>query len=370
MISIDNEVIVKYNGDIMKLEEELGVGIEILNESYAVITLYNESQLEALANYTEIEYIERPFMLGLQDTQSFSRSGITAFKNRTGLTGKGTIIGIIDSGIDYTLPIFRDADGRSKILYYWDQSVPGRPPKGFREGTLYTNEEINNSITGNRIIPITSTSLHGTHVAGISAEIAPEANIIYVRVGNRQTDIFSRSTEFMRAIKFILDASLELKMPVAINISYGTNEGSHKGGSLFEEYINDMCLYWKNNIVVAAGNNADKGGHTRVILSKDLDTEVEFSVGDDKVLNLNIWPDFIDEFSVSIMSPSGTKTNMISSQSRNINMTIRDTTIVGYFYPIEPYSTVRRVTIQLSSPTSIEQGIWRIIFTPKNITNG
>ncbi|MDO7203506.1 hypothetical protein Q5M85_03955 [Paraclostridium bifermentans] len=42
-------------------------------------------------------------------------------------------------------------------------------------------------------------------------------------MGRRQVDTFSKSTEFMRAIKFILDISLELKMPVAINISYGSN---------------------------------------------------------------------------------------------------------------------------------------------------
>ena len=47
----------------------------------------------------------------------------------------------------------------------------------------------------------------------------------------------------MRAIKFILDKSVELNRPVAINISYGSNEGSHRGLSLFEQYIDDQCLF-------------------------------------------------------------------------------------------------------------------------------
>ncbi|MEN2256700.1 S8 family serine peptidase [Paraclostridium benzoelyticum] len=135
------------------------------------------------------------------------------------MNGEGTILGIIDSGIDHTLPIFKFEDGTSKILYYWDQSIDGNPPEEFNHGTVYTNENINEAI-------VQTTSLHGTHVASIAASIANKANIIAVRVGRRQVDTFSKSTEFMRAIKFILDKALDLKMPVAINISYGSNEYS------------------------------------------------------------------------------------------------------------------------------------------------
>ncbi|KPI49554.1 bifunctional germination protease/germinant receptor pseudoprotease CspBA [Clostridioides difficile] len=371
MIIINYELIVKYNGDILKLEQELGVSVEILNSSYAIITSNNEEDVNTLLTYPEIEFIEKPFILQTQDVQSFSSTGITGFKNRTGLTGKGTIIGIIDSGIDYTLPVFRDSDGRSKILYYWDQSIQGNPPEGFREGTLYTNEDINNAIDGNMYIPISTTSLHGTHVGGICATIASDARIIVVRVGNIQTDVFSRSTEFMRAIKFILDRALELRMPVTLNISYGSNEGSHRGTSLFEQYIDDMCLFWKNNIVVAAGNNADKGGHKRIRLRNNITEEVEFVVGEgERILNINIWPDFVDDFSVHLVSPSNTQTQSISLTSGEIRNTLGETRVTGYFYPIAPYSLTRRVTLQLSSNTQINPGLWRIIFEPIDIVTG
>ncbi|ALP04181.1 S8 family serine peptidase [Clostridioides difficile] len=371
MIIINYELIVKYNGDILRLEEELGVSVEILNSSYAIITSSNEEDVNILLTYPEIEFIEKPFILQTQDVQSFSSTGITGFKNRTGLTGKGTIIGIIDSGIDYTLPVFRDSDGRSKILYYWDQSIQGNPPEGFREGTLYTNEDINNAIDGSMYIPISTTSLHGTHVAGICATIASDARIIVVRVGNIQTDIFSRSTEFMRAIKFILDRALELRMPVTLNISYGSNEGSHRGTSLFEQYIDDMCLFWKNNIVVAAGNNADKGGHKRIRLQNNITEEVEFIVGEgERILNINIWPDFVDDFSVHLVNPSNNQTQAISLTSGEIRNTLGETRITGYFYPIAPYSLTRRVTLQLSSNTQITPGLWKIVFEPIDIVTG
>lgn len=232
---IPYEVIVKYNGDIKSLESELGVTVEILSPVYAIITAKNQDQINNLLSYSQIEYVEKPFILQTQDSQSFSSTGITNFKNTSGLTGKGTIIGLIDSGIDYTLPIFKDENGNSKILYYWDQSgIGGNPPEGFTQGRLYTNEDINNAMA-TQSIPISSFSAqHGTHVAGIAAQIANEASLIVVKVGNQTVDNYSRSTEFMRGIKFILDKALELKMPVAINMSYGSNEGSHRGLSLFE----------------------------------------------------------------------------------------------------------------------------------------
>nr|MCM0167061.1 S8 family serine peptidase [Paeniclostridium ghonii] len=361
---IGYEVIVKYNSDLKRVESELGVYVEILSPTYAIITLNNQEDLYKLVDYPEIEYIEKPFILETQDIQSFLSTGITSFKNSTKLNGEGTILGIIDSGIDYTLPVFKFENGESKILYYWDQSIDGNPPEGFNHGTLYTAENINEA-------PIQITSMHGTHVAGIAASIANNANIIAVRVGRRQVDTFSKSTEFMRAIKFILDKSLELKMPVAINISYGSNEGSHKGLSLFEQYIDEMSLFWENNIVVAAGNNASKGGHKRIKLKDEEIREVEFVVGEnEKILNLNIWPNYVDEFSVSLIDPSNRSTQELSQQNPNINNRLGTTSVVGKFYEIPPYSLSRRITIVMSSLTQITPGIWRLVFNGIDIVEG
>ena len=368
---IPYEVIVKYNGDIMSLESELGVKVEILSPVYAIITAQNQNQIDNLLSYSQIEYVEKPFILQTQDTQSFSSTGITNFKNTSGLTGKGTIIGLIDSGIDYTLPVFRDRDGKSKILYYWDQSgIGGNPPEGFTQGRLYTNEDINNAME-NQSIPISSFGAqHGTHVAGIAAQIANEANLIVVKVGNETVDNYSRSTEFMRGIKFILDRALELKMPVAINMSYGSNEGSHRGLSLFERYIDDMCLFWKNNIVVAAGNNRNKGGHKNITLTNQIE-EVEFEIGENEtIININIWPNFADNFDVYLVNPSNQRTQEISLTSDVVRNSIGGTNIKGYFYPVPPYSLQRRVSFQLTSTTGITPGIWKIVFTPIDIVQG
>lgn len=370
---MDYEVIVKYNGDITFLEQELGVSVELLGYNYAIITANTPQKVDNLLNYTQIEYVEKPFILETQDTQSLSSTGITEFKERTKLTGKGTLLGLIDSGIDYNIPIFKNKDGNSKILYYWDQSIDGNPPIGFKEGTLYTNEDINKAINGEIQIPISSTSTHGTHTAGIACSVANEADMIVVRVGRRQTDTFSKSTEFMRAIKFVLDRAVELQRPIAINISYGSNEGSHRGESLFEQYIDQMCSFWKNNIVVAAGNNASKAGHKRINIKNDEnnDTLVEMEVGqNEKILNINIWPSFVDNFNLYLVSPTGKSTQPISQDSGLIKNIIGNTRINGVFYPIAPYSLSRRITIELKSDTEIIPGIWTLLFTPIKLVDG
>ena len=371
MVIIPFEVIIKYNQDILRLEKELDVEIELLGYNYAIVSSKEKEPLDKLLLYKEVEFVEQPFVLTTQDNQSFSSTGIKRFKQSNNLNGKGVILGIIDSGIDYSLPIFKDEKNNSKILYYWDQSTPGNPPKGFKEGTLYNNEEINDAISNKNSIPISITSSHGTHVAGICCDIAQQSNLIVVRVGSRQTDVFSRSTEFMRAIKFILDKSLELNMPVAINISYGSNEGSHRGLSLFEKYIDDMSGYWKNNIVVASGNNADKGGHKNINIRNNKDTVVEFEVGENEtILNINIWPDFTDEFEVYMISPSNVKSQRMSLISGEIKNLLGKTKIKGYFYPISPYSLSRRITIQMTSKSFINSGIWKLVFVPTNIITG
>lgn len=65
------------------------------------------------------------------------------FRDGINLTGKGILFGIVDSGIDVTHPDFRNADGTTRILSYWDQSGEGIPPEGYLSGAEYTSEEMN-----------------------------------------------------------------------------------------------------------------------------------------------------------------------------------------------------------------------------------
>ncbi len=91
-----------------------------------------------------------------------------------GLTGKGILVGIVDSGVDYFHPDFRNEDGSTRILRLWDQSVAGNPPENYVSGTEYTKEEIDEALAlgeteGRRLVPSGDFSGHGTAVLGIAA---------------------------------------------------------------------------------------------------------------------------------------------------------------------------------------------------------
>lgn len=58
------ELIVKYNGDIKKLESDV-VKIETLINGYAIATV-NEDFIDAFSQLDEIEYVEKPKRLFFQ----------------------------------------------------------------------------------------------------------------------------------------------------------------------------------------------------------------------------------------------------------------------------------------------------------------
>lgn len=265
------EVIVKYNGDLEVIKNDMDIEIEILSANYAIITLKRED-IPLLTLYREIEYVEQPRNLYIMLDTAINNTCSRQIRDEPyNLTGKGTLVAIIDSGINYTHRDFRNEDGTTRIMYIWDQTLDGNPPKGFSSGTLYNREDINRALESNdpfSIVPQNDTIGHGTAVAGIACGngissngrytgIASESDIIVVKLGKRGRESFARNTEIMRAIKFILDTAIELNMPVAINLSFGTNDGSHSGNSLFETYINDMSNIWKTSIIVPTGNEDD-----------------------------------------------------------------------------------------------------------------
>ena len=163
------ELIVKYSGSLDRIEQELGVRVVELSNGYAIITIAEEL-IDALTNYEEIEFIEKPRRLFYEVNEGRAASCINPLQTETyNLFGKGVLVAIIDSGIDYSHPDFRNEDGTTRIEALWDQSIPGNPPEGFNIGTLYTREQINEALQTPMpqrldIVPSTDLSGHGTHV--------------------------------------------------------------------------------------------------------------------------------------------------------------------------------------------------------------
>ncbi len=193
------------------------------------------------------------------------------------LTGEKVIIAVLDSGIDYFLPEFRSADGKTRILAIWDQTQQpdveqGRiPPPGYREGVLYTREMINEALalgrgSGQRLVPVFDVSGHGTAVAGVAAGtgmgVAPGADLLIIKLGSPQADSFPRTTQLMRGINYAVNLGVELGSPVAVNLSFGNTYGDHQGNSLLERFVDNASEIGRSAIIVGSGNEGASGGHT------------------------------------------------------------------------------------------------------------
>lgn len=237
------EVIVKYSGD---LQDALGPETEIteLLNGFAILTL-SESQIENLSLLPQIEYVEKPKTLFFSVSQGKSASCVNIVQSEFSpfgkpLTGKGILVACVDSGIDYRHPDFRNPDGSTRILKFWDQSVPGKPPKGYLIGTEYTREEINEALKEETNQGLsTDLSGHGTGVMGIAAGngrasggvyrgLAYESSLAVVKLGNARQGGFPRTTELIQGIDYLIRQALETQMPLALNLSFGNNYGSHE----------------------------------------------------------------------------------------------------------------------------------------------
>ena len=389
------EVIVKYTGSLRKLEEIFpDIEVTELSNEYAVIRL-PEALMDAVTDRTEIEYMEKPKRLFFSVQQGIRASCITSLYTRkmgvggTGLSGKGVITAFLDSGIDYRHPDFRKEDGSSRILAIWDQSIAGNPPAGFRLGTEYDRNIINDALQqeniqeGYRICPSRDLSGHGTHVAGIAAGngrssngrnrgVAYESDLLVVKLGTPGKNSFPRTTELMLGMDYILRKALELKQPVAVNISFGNTYGSHDGTSLLETYLSDMANYWKSVLVIGTGNEGSARGHTSGQLVMGREQEVEFAVGEyEPALSLQIWKSYADEMAVLLIHPGGMQIGPIRQIQGSQRFTLGQTQILLYYGEPSPYSPYQEIYLDfLPVRDYVDSGIWTVRLIPQRIVTG
>ncbi|MGB8455078.1 MAG: S8 family serine peptidase [Anaerocolumna sp.] len=183
------ELIVKYSGDINRIAQDLELIIVPLQNEYAIITI-REDLIDRLSDYQEIEFIEKPKRLFNNVAQGRAASCINPLQTaQYNLFGRGVIVAIIDSGIDYSHPDFRNENGTTRIIDLWDQTIPGNPPEGYAIGTVYSREQINTALAVTdlaqrlNMIPSTDLSGHGTHVKYLNTKSMKHGFCLYRRVG-------------------------------------------------------------------------------------------------------------------------------------------------------------------------------------------
>lgn len=383
------ELIIKYSGSLEAIKNISSSVTELMN-GYAVIVI-REDRIEELAGIPEVEFIEKPKSLYFQTDVGRQVSCIDAVQTAPyNLSGRGILIGIVDSGIDYENPDFRNEDGTTRVVSLWDQSITGRPPSGYATGSEYTQEEINAALAEpdrtarSRIVPSRDTSGHGTAVAGIAAGngrgsegriyrgAAPEAELLIVKMGTPRPDGFPRTTELMLGVDYVIRKALELRRPVAVNISFGNTYGSHDGTSLVERFLNDISDTWKNVICIGSGNEGTTAGHASGRVSDEEETVQELAVQErEPALNVQIWKSYVDEIDISIVSPSGERVGPFREILGPQRFILGNTELLIYYGEPKPYSVRQEIYISFIPLQSyVDGGVWRIILTPGRIVDG
>ena len=382
------ELIVKYSGSLSRLEEE-GIRVtELLNE-YAVLVV-PESGIGRLAEVPEIEYIEKPKRLFFAAEQGRTASCVTGVQNaRYDLYGDGVLVAVLDSGVDYTHPDFRNEDGTTRILALWDQTIPGRPPAGYRIGTEYTKEQIDEALAQSdpvrrrELVPSTDASGHGTRVLGIAAGngraggiryrgVAPRSSILVVKLGVPRTDSFPRTTELMQALDYCIRKAMEYSLPVAVNISFGNTYGAHDGTSLLETYITDMANIWKSVICIGTGNEGYAAGHASDSLQEGEKKRIQLAVGEyEGALNLQLWKSYLDDISVSLESPGGWRVGFLQNMPGAQRFKLEQTDILLYYGEPSPYSQSQEIYLEFLPQTEyVDSGIWTLTLEAREIRDG
>ncbi len=320
--------------------------------------------------------------------ESLEASGIVRIRNipNFNLVGQGVLIGIIDTGIDYTNPIFINADNTTRIAYLWDQTIQeGPPPEGRTFGTLYTREQINEALQGENpltIVPSTDPEGHGTMVAGIAGGntdppenfygIATGAEFIVVKLKPAKNilkrffmvpeDILCyQESDIMFAVSTILDLSYSLRQPIALCLALGSNQGGHDGRSLLSRYLSIVGTAPGVVIVVAAGNEGNNRRHYSGMPSTATGYDVvELNVGDgENGFSMELWGQAPSIFSIDILSPSGEYVPRIAvgmNENREISFIFERTIIYVDYQMVEALTGDQLILVRFENPAA---GIWR-----------
>lgn len=401
------ELIIRYTGSLDVIREELNISVEELLGGYAVIRI-PQYLIGKLSDYPQIDYIEKPKSLILEQMEGIGSSCVNRVRLPDyNLTGKGTLVACLDSGVDFYHPDFRNMDGTTRIAIMWDQTVPGNPPEGFVTGSVYNAEDINAAIRaeegknpgvagsmpdmqeeeralrGRDIVPEFDTTGHGTAVLGIMAGngfssregivgVAPDAEIIVVKLGNPDGRGFPRTTQLMLAIDFAVRYAMGTGKPLAVNISFGNNYGAHNGDSILERYMDTVSNLYRISIVTGTGNDGITARHTAGNLSDGQREIVEIYVADYmNSFNLQIWKHYLDEFNIVIESPANRRIGPLSSFSSVQNYVLPEDLISIYYSEPTPYNPEQEIYISwIPKGDYVTSGIWKIYLEPRRIISG
>lgn len=395
--------LIEYRGDFLGEMKNIDYACGYtINDKYGILLVRPEDLSRIRKEVKSILLVDFRDMYVLQETSPSDTSGISPIKKNPylGLDGRGILIGIVDTGIDYLNKDFILEDGTTKILAIWDQTINDEKPSEKIYGKFFFEKDINNALKAKAegknpydIVPSKDEDGHGTKMAGIMAGkgyskeyegVAQNASLAVVKLypspnfedrlrknGINNVKAYNNS-EIVVAIEFLKDYAKLRGMPLVIFIGVGSTEGSHDGSGLLVRYISEVASYRGIAIVSGTGNEgASEGHYSGVVANKGDITTVELVIPKAiTYFQFRIWVKKPNRMSVNITSPSG-------EQSRFIVAKINQSDIVKFYYEnteakvdyFDPENISGNEAINIIFK-DIKPGIWKFQLRGEYISDG
>lgn len=385
------EIVMNFIGDLADIRDNFQMESYDLKGGFAQVFIDKES-IGELSEHPNVTFLSLPSRyeyidIGLGQVCA-SDIGGNQENPRFNVTGSGVLLAVIDSGIDYSHPDFRDDEGRTRIRYLWDQSLEEVTP-GYAYGTVFDQETINLALSQTTreeqlaIVPSQDELGHGTAITGVAAGngrgstnqtnrgIAPDAELLIVKLGRPNapapTDI-----EIMLGIDFAIARAQELGMALTILIGVGSSLTGHDGQAPLETYINQRYQSWFCNFVVGTGNEGNTGLHSSGRIAQGDSQDVELVMAGNKVsFACCIWCSFIDDFSLVIEAPNGEQTDELSIITDNRAYLFDNTAVlINFSTPINNIDRREIFILFQGQGSAITNGDWRFILTAQSVLIG
>lgn len=337
--------------------------------------------------------MQSPFEETFDPTQLI-RSGILQMQEGSlDLTGKGVVIGFLDTGIRYEEEAFRNEDGSTRILGIWDQTIQtGNPPEGILYGTEYKREVIDQALKSTDprgIVPSYDENGHGTAIASVAAGsrlgnglrfigAAPRADIVMVKLREAKPHLKDfylvpqnvaayAESDILVALKYLESYAASLVRPLVICFGLGTNLGDHEGHSVMADYLDQIATRRSRAVVVCGGNEGNSAHHyhgTSVEGLTETIDNAEIRVDENSSgFVAELWGSVPAKHAISIRSPGGEVTPRVDfreQSSREFVFIYERTRIQVDHVLVEPGSGEELIFFRFMNPTP---GVWTIQVT-------
>ena len=381
-----------------------------INEQYS-IWYYNAAQMPPLS-VERYSYTAIPKVFWLMDSTALDVSGILSLHNHPtfSLRGAGTLVGIVDTGIDYTNPLFMDVYGNTRICSIWDQTQERTEGylqmehsveeeallNRFSYGMFYSREQIDDALgreNPESVVPESDEIGHGTFFASVAAGskdeendfigAAPECELVVVKLKPAKQNIrdffylpteepLYQESDIMAGIAYLEYIADRENKPLSILIGMGTNQGSHTGADPLSLYLNTIGTYRERAVTVAAGNEAATlhhfYGETKSVLSP---VEVEINVEDGvEGFCAELWAFSPEQVRVVVQSPTGQRSRgdfPITEETQTTNFVFENTFLTINYRVAGSGRGDLLVFFRFQNPS---EGIWTIYVYPQNAITG